>query len=1227
MSTEEIGDDVEIYLQRVSTKVIDQLQLSIPLFLYRKDFGRNGIHKFVKSSNTAKIERLINTFQEWPQLLDPTLEYLVQPLVTAFIDYVQNHASRRTKPKNQVDPLPLAICRILYTFCKVRGSKVVSRFFKNDPDLLEAMLDAFESWDKPSDSAEALSMIWEEKYIMLLWLSHLALTPFDLDSISTPAIRTAISVPTTISLPQGLPTIALRLLALGLHHISSASKERDAAVLLLVRLSLRPDMQRLQLHHHLLQWVVSSLNNPVGNDNIASIYFYIGILSFLAGFLRSGDSQTVASYVVPIFKCTQAIIVSQVDTVTGLLQSTMTRKLVIKISRSLAVHQLSLASVTGLKASSTDGSQDDDSDLLDSIFDHLLTCLADRDSPVRMAASKALSVIAQKLDPDMTTQLVEDIVQRLEETTDPSGWHGPVLTLSHLLYRRSAPKSCLSTIIQLLIDALDFEQRSPTGISLGGNVRDAACFGIWSVARKYSTAELLSLSTPKSHHLLNSVIQSLAAALVLTATLDPEGNIRRGASAALQELVGRHPDMVPSGISLIQIVDYHAVGLRSRAMDHVLFQAVALDKIYLDAISVAIFSWRAINSPICVVRRSAADVLGRLIGEYGVRLTALPLLRPSETDDASTPSQQRKEKSMEEWHGIYLAHAAFIREGWYEQSSLVHQPYPLDHHLLLKEDGIFGPKDIKAYGKGTELAMEALCIMISACNSQSRPHVMLGRLKYHLGQPASIQLHYLNLSLDMLTTKLATAILEACFKHPSGQTTLDVVKIAAISTVILLDEPEKVLLVGSWFKGKYKFILIISLDLTATVDSSNLDTQVPRSIKCAAKPLEDDRYAESTADIHDGRNGQLRSGGSNVTLITVVGAALHQLRTSSALEDFMKLQMGVLVTQLGQGSSVDTKCAALNHLYLPVFNRTSSDYPHRKEQLKRPLIDCLNDHTIDSRGDIGSEVRIAAINVLSEATAWDDAFCHEAFGILYGLGTEKLDKVRNCAWSCIRKICLNPQDLERTALYSTSSVSYFAFLFTLAQDSNSFLPMLSGFITTASIGTELLVRNTRIALLQYLKSSSVSEKLLIQKSLVQVILSSQPTSQPTKPSSTSSTRLLRPALETLAFTLDNDTTNTSYQHLLPSLKAVHASTDLPTLQALVGLYARFLDYDDVHSEVLVILHQLLLHRYPSIRLAAASALCMAVDSEALRELDLGAEMGELRDGVKRGLRESRRVRG
>lgn len=79
--------------------------------------------------------------------------------------------------------------------------------------------------------------------------------------------------------------------------------------------------------------------------------------------------------------------------------------------------------------------------------------------------------------------------------------------------------------------------------------------------------------------------------------------------------------------------------------------------------------------------------------------------------------------------------------------------------------------------------------MIAAVSGQSRPGVMLSRLKYHMD------------------------ILEACFKHCTAQN-LNVVKTAAVSTLSLLEEPEQLLLAGSW-----------------------LD------------------------DIKEGRNGQLRSGG------------------------------------------------------------------------------------------------------------------------------------------------------------------------------------------------------------------------------------------------------------------------------------------------------------------------------------------------------------------------------
>lgn len=169
------------------------------------------------------------------------------------------------------------------------------------------------------------------------------------------------------------------------------------------------------------------------------------------------------------------------------------------------------------------------------------------------------------------------------------------------------------------------------------------------------------------------------------------------------------------------------------------------------------------------------------------------------------------------------------------------------------------------------------------------------------------------------------------------------------------------------------------------------------------------------------------------------------------------------------------------------------------------------------------------------------------------------------------------QDVQRSASWSTDSVEYFTFIFDLAKRERLLAPMLKGFITTASVGTELLVRNSRIALLHCLDGCTTIETSLFHSALVQIIQTEIPTG-----------RLLRPALEVLSFVLDNDaappepSSTSPYQALLQPLRAVHANTDLSTLQALVGVYAGFLNHSDVRMAALIQLHRLLLHRYPSV---------------------------------------------
>ncbi|KAG9898678.1 cytochrome P450, partial [Aureobasidium melanogenum] len=209
-------------------------------------------------------------------------------------------------------------------------------------------------------------------------------------------------------------------------------------------------------------------------------------------------------------------------------------------------------------------------------------------------------------------------------------WHGLTLTLAHALFRRSASPQQLPEILNALLLALSFEQRSAVGVSTGSNVRDAACFGIWSLSRRYTTEELLSTDTSQIGFEFcrdaASIIQVVAIQLLLSACLDPSGNIRRGSSAALQELIGRHPDQVSNGISLVQVVDYHAVGLRQRAMVDVAQDAANLDTIYREALLAALGKWRGLGSTDVLSREAAAESIGLLCAPQLPQHT--PKLRP-----------------------------------------------------------------------------------------------------------------------------------------------------------------------------------------------------------------------------------------------------------------------------------------------------------------------------------------------------------------------------------------------------------------------------------------------------------------------------------------------------------------------------------------------------------------------------------------------------------------------
>ena len=692
----------------------------------------------------------LQPFQEWPQLLDPRLASFLHILVDAYLEYVVKYIGADTKKTRRVTeefvPLLQAMSRILYTLCKVRGVKIIARFLNNEPKYLELLLEAFEVWNQDSDAqvtGESLpSMTWEERYVLLSWLSHLMLTPFDLSSISSAESDEAQVPRASFRLPAGLPSITLRLVDICTKYMVTAGKEREASVSLLVHLSVRPDMHRAGLFDALMEWALSSLL-PFGRSP-KSIYEHIGILSFIAGVISSAEAAILLPYHQCIFQCIQKINADSSRISKEINSSALARKMIIKILRALTTVLLQSGTLHPSMAVT-----DMVDTVLEEVIEYLLISLADKDTPVRFAASKALSTISLKLQPAMAAEVVQATIDSLEENViweknhvtplfnelvsadkqarisetrnlsavNALRWQGLTLTLSHLLFRRCPPPEQLPSILNALILSLSFEQRSSAGSSSGTNVRDAACFGIWSLARRYTTSELNQVDTSTLRAVQGqkgqtSILQILANELVVAATIDPSGNIRRGASAALQELIGRHPDTIMHGISIVQVVDYHAVALRSKAME-VAANASKLDSIYWNALVDGLLGWRGLAAPDVGSRRLAAITMGRL-ATYGKSQGIHWTIRR-----VCEHLGQLKPSDVETRHGLLLGLSAIVQE----PETCIHEvnskQMALNINLwsIFKSQLLLDDKDFTSHVLRPALTAEAACTLISKLSS------------------------------------------------------------------------------------------------------------------------------------------------------------------------------------------------------------------------------------------------------------------------------------------------------------------------------------------------------------------------------------------------------------------------------------------------------------------------------------------------------------------------------
>jgi hypothetical protein len=958
----------------------------------------------------------IEPFQEDPQLLDTHLKSFIPPLVVAYLDSLQTTSI--PKRKKGYIPLSHAICWVLNLFCKVRGEKVVKGFLNNEPRYLEPVLSEYEAGRNYSATDdESLSQIlvpWKERYILLLWLSHLMLAPFPLASMSALQSSEETSTALGIELPPEVPQIALRVLKICVQGLQSASKERGAAANLLVRLCVRPDMQQLGLLNAVIKWSLSFFTNI--SEDASDIHQCLGMLTFLSNLATSATNDEMGSFL-PAFYSACRDILSQ-TTLAFVKSSAVARKLIIKTFRNISLHCLKGGNASNFLDVTT---------VLEETIEYLLEAVADGDTPVRYAASKALSVITMKIDPEMAGDVVEAILGSLNENVywqgtkrvvsgvNPLAWHGLTLTLSHLLYRRALSTTQLPEVLNALLLALTFEQRSATGGSIGTNVRDAACFGIWAISRRYTTSELLAVETSSvrasEHHRSVSIIQVLAIELLVVACEDPAGNIRRGSSAALQELIGRHPNVVHEGISLVQAVDFHAVGLRERAMCEVAVKAGTLHQMYWQALFENLLEWRGTGSLDSNSRLFAARAVGLLSANQP------PSIVRAMSDQIIAQLATLKPREVEERQGLVSALAALIDQAdMTEQLGDSNSPKGLGNldlsqlwNLLVRElqldDQAFMSPALRP-----ELTASSMCKFLGALTAKSRG---IDHRTYGESLPTNELIRLFNLSLG----RHADAVLEAIPRATRS----------VLEFLYTLSHTEAETLVRDWL--------------------SKLENEA------SYNGLRWSGFAVALGAAYPvvAQNGQGES--ANVIRTRIIEVLTFRCTNAVSIEPRTVALLAIDVLLKG--------CA--------FSNRSSSLDSSVRDHVAKALLIALNDYTVTERGDVGSLVRLEALR--TTGTAWETSLLKDSsheeqlHADVMRLSLEKLDKIRLRAAQVLEK----GSDLVSVAT-GISSYAYFANALTILQ------PVLQtpdavkealclGFITSAGMGSESVVQNSRAALL------------------------------------------------------------------------------------------------------------------------------------------------------------------
>ncbi|CAG9461750.1 unnamed protein product [Pedinophyceae sp. YPF-701] len=500
-----------------------------------------------------RVRAILVQYQEQPQLLDGHLEAMLLPLAAVLKALARDPASDLTVVQQ--------VSRILQTISTVRGAKQVARFMPHEARDLEpavALLARLRASDPTSAGA------WEAKAVVLLWLTILALVPFDIRTLDTAAAGGEVDEEVRGHDGARYPVVVLRIMRMTQDFLSDPGLVRDAAGTLLGTLLARRDMT-LALADF-IQWAAAAVeaehNTPKG------AFLLPGVTNAFSSLCKKAERTDLLPRVAELWPLARVLAERAEEH-----ESVLARKLATKLSQRLGLILLepraaawryrkevaSLAANLGDAggaggAGEAGGDDADDFEVaaeVEEVIDMMLTGLRDRDTVVRWSAAKGLGRLTGRLPRALGDEVATAAMELMSPAEGDSAWHGACLALAELARRGLLLPARLPDVAPLVCAALAYDVRRGA-CSVGAHVRDAAAYVCWAFARAYSERELRPL------------VEAVAPAMLSTACYDREVMCRRAAAAAFQECVGRLGSF-KDGIEILGAADFFTLSMRSQA--------------------------------------------------------------------------------------------------------------------------------------------------------------------------------------------------------------------------------------------------------------------------------------------------------------------------------------------------------------------------------------------------------------------------------------------------------------------------------------------------------------------------------------------------------------------------------------------------------------------------------------------------------------------------------------